>query len=316
MLTFPTRRVLAIGEAMLEMAPVGEGLYRRGYAGDTFNTIWHMAQLLGDDARAGFVTRIGRDTLSDGFAAEMSADGLDISGVARDDERGMGLYLIELDGFERSFHYWRQASAARRLADDPAALAASLEDSGLIHISGITLAILSAPARDKLFRVLAQARQAGAVISFDPNIRPRLWSSEQEIRETVSEMLSITDIALPSFDDEAAHWSDRTPEETVGRLVSCDVREIAVKNGAGSIHLCADDQHGEYETPPVERIRDTTGAGDAFNAGYLSARLMGWPPSKAVSAGQRLSAEVIQTIGARAPKEKTRAIKHSLTGMD
>ena len=67
MLTFPAGRIVAIGEAMVEMAPVGEGLYRRGYAGDTFNTVWHMAQLLGDAARSGFVTRVGRDGLSDSF---------------------------------------------------------------------------------------------------------------------------------------------------------------------------------------------------------------------------------------------------------
>ena len=109
MLTFPQARIVAIGEAMVEMAPVGEGLYRRGYAGDTFNTVWHMAQLLGDAARSGFVTRVGRDGLSDAFVAEMAADGLDVSGVTRDPERGMGLYLIELDGVERSFHYWRHA---------------------------------------------------------------------------------------------------------------------------------------------------------------------------------------------------------------
>jgi 2-dehydro-3-deoxygluconokinase len=111
---------------MIEMAPVDGGLYRRGYAGDTFNTAWHMGQLLGDAARVAFVTSVGRDPLSDAFVAEMEADGLDVSGVVRDPERNMGLYLIELDGVERSFHYWRASSAARRLADDPAALAADL----------------------------------------------------------------------------------------------------------------------------------------------------------------------------------------------
>ena len=54
MLTFPQRSVLAIGEAMIEMAPVGDGLYRRAYAGDTFNTVWHMAQLLDGAASSGF----------------------------------------------------------------------------------------------------------------------------------------------------------------------------------------------------------------------------------------------------------------------
>ena len=186
------------------MAPVGEGLYRRGYAGDTFNTVWHMAQLLGDAARAGFVTRVGRDGLSDAFVAEMAADGLDVSGVTRDPERSMGLYLIELDGVERSFHYWRDTSAARRLADDPAALAAALRGAGLIHLSGITLAILSAGARETAVPGCSPRREARAPSS--RSIRTSGHASgprTARFQETVSRMLSFTDIALPSFDDEA-----------------------------------------------------------------------------------------------------------------
>jgi 2-dehydro-3-deoxygluconokinase len=307
MLSFPSRRVVAIGEVMIEMAPVGDGLYRRGYAGDTFNTAWHMGQLLGDAARVAFVTRVGRDPLSDAFVAEMEADGLDVSGVVRDPERNMGLYLIELDGVERSFHYWRASSAARRLADDPVALAADLSGAGLLHLSGITLAILSEDARKNLFRVLEEARAGGAIVAFDPNIRPRLWSSLQEMRETVMRMLSMTDIALPSFDDEAANWSDAAPSDTIDRLVSLGVREVVVKNGAESVRFYAGGSGDLRATPAVEGIRDTTGAGDAFNAGYLSARLLGYSPVEAVAAGQSLSSEVIRNAGARAPKEWIRS---------
>jgi 2-dehydro-3-deoxygluconokinase len=299
---------------MLEMAPVGDDLYRRGYAGDTFNTVWHMAQLLGGNATAGFVTRVGRDRLSDGFAAEMSADGLDVSGVARDPVRTMGLYLIELDGVERSFQYWRQVSAARLLADDPSVLAAALHGAGLIQLSGITLAILSPDGRNTLFRELAEARRAGAVIAFDPNIRPRLWSSPEEIRETVSKMLSFTDIALPSFDDEAEQWGDLSSADTIARFVACGVREVVVKNGAGNVRFFCDGRVGSCDTPFVDEIRDTTGAGDAFNAGYLSARMMGHPPKQAVSVGQKLSALVIQHFGGRAPSESVKHLSHLVVG--
>ena len=299
MLRIRAQKVVAIGEAMVEMAPVGGSLYRRGYAGDTFNTIWHMAQLLGDAARAGFVTRVGCDGLSDAFVDEMAADGLDVSGVIRDPERSMGLYLIELDGVERSFHYWRDTSAARRLADDPAALAEAVRGAGLIHLSGITLAILSADARESLFRGLAEARTAGTIVAFDANIRPRLWSSRGEVQATISRMLSLTDIALPSFDDEAANWPDATPADTISRLLAIGVREVAVKNGAGSVYVHSEGASQEVATPPVEEICDTTGAGDAFNAGYLSARLLGSGPVDAVAAGQRLSAEVLRSSGAR-----------------
>lgn len=312
MATFPNRRAVAIGEAMVELAPVEGGLYRRAYAGDTFNTIWHMAQLLGPAGTTGFVTRVGRDGLSEAFVAEMASDGLDVSRVARDPERGMGLYLIELDGAERSFHYWRSASAARRLADDSAALAAALDGAGLAHLSGITLAILPPAGRDALFAVLGEARGKGTLVSFDPNIRPRLWSSRDEIRETIARMLALTDIALPSFDDEAAHWADRAPEATIARLAASGVGEIVVKNGAGSVRFRTGDVEGDRPTPPVDGIRDTTGAGDAFNAGYLAARLAGLAPDGSIACGQALSAEVIRTPGARGARDTVRALGRDL----
>jgi 2-dehydro-3-deoxygluconokinase len=302
-------KVVSIGEAMVELAPVGEGLFRRGFAGDTYNTAWHMAQLLGGRAEVGFATRVGQDSLSDSFVAGLQADGLSIAGVGRDAARTMGLYLIELDGVERRFHYWRSASAARALADDPAALGAAFEGAGLIHLSGITLAILAPDARARLRDALARARGQGARISFDPNIRPRLWSSPDEVREVLPGFLSLTDVILPSFDDEVATWGDADPAATVARYRAAGIAEIVVKNGAGAVTACLDGTCESHPTPPVTGIRDTTGAGDAFNAGYLAARLTGAGQGAAVARGQAIAAAVLQSPGARALPEKLAACR-------
>ncbi len=291
--------VLSIGEAMIEMAAVEPCTYRQGYAGDTLNTIWHMAQLLHGMAQAGCVTRIGTDKFSDRFAEEMSADGLEVSGVSRDPKRRMGLYLIDLEGVERSFHYWREESAARHLADDQVELSARFAGAKLIHLSGITLAILGAEARASMFSALAEARLGGAKVSFDPNIRRQLWSSEDEIRSTVSRMVEMTDIALPSFEDDEALWRDTTPIDTIARYRAQGVGEVVVKNGPDAVHYAHRDGSERIKTPFVDDVRDTTGAGDAFNAAYLAARLMGWECGAAIALGQKLSAKVIATFGAR-----------------
>lgn len=308
MLEFKNRKTLAVGEAMVEMAPLGGGQYRRGFAGDTFNTAWHMARALAGRARVGFVSRVGSDRISDDFVAEAQADGLDVSAIQRDAGRGMGLYLIELSGVERSFHYWRDTSAARGLAADAAALGRAFAGAGLIHLSGITLAILPEADRERLFTALAEARAAGAVVSFDPNIRPRLWSSLDEVRRVIPQVLALTDIALPSFDDEAAVWGDADPRATLGRLAAAGVAEVAVKDGPGPVWLWADGAASAVPTPAVEGIRDTTGAGDAFNAGYLAARLTGQTPRAAAETGQRFAAEVLKHFGARLPKSAVPAL--------
>jgi 2-dehydro-3-deoxygluconokinase len=305
-MTGSPRKVLAIGEAMLEMAPVGDDLYRQGFAGDTFNTAWHMAQLLIGCADVGFITCIGQDNFSDQFAAEMAEDGLDVRGVARDPERQMGLYVIELKGAERTFHYWRKDSAARRLADDLSRLEEQLQGTDLIHVSGITLAILADTARENLISCLSRMQDRGAIVSFDPNVRPRLWNSPDDCKIALSRMLAVTDIALPSFDDEQQLWGDPTPEVTIERFRAAGVNEVVVKDGPRPVHLWSGETALVVDTPSVVEVRDTTGAGDAFNAGYLSARLRGSEPDAAVKTGQMLSAEVISTYGARATRDNVR----------
>ncbi len=308
MIRFATRSVAAIGEAMVEMAPVDDGRYRRGFAGDTFNTAWHMAQILPSQLPVRFITRVGQDGLSSEFVREAEADGLDIKGISRDPTRIMGLYMIELNDAERSFHYWRQHAAARLLADDPGALRTALDGQGLIHLSGVTLAILDPSSRQTLFDALRVAREGGAVISFDPNIRPKLWSSLDEVRAVIPTMLAMTDIALPSFDDETLVWADATPFATIDRMQTAGVREVVVKDGAGAITLGASGSIHTVQIRPVDRIKDTTGAGDAFNAGFLAARLTGKPPDRAVDVAQRLSGQVICHYGARIPKDIVKAM--------
>lgn len=286
---------------MIEMAPMGAGMFKQGFAGDTFNTVWQMAQLLDGRSSIGFLTKVGQDSLSDAFVSELQNDGLDVAMIGRDPARTMGMYMIELDGVERSFHYWRDSSAARGLAEDQAWLTSQLIGAGLIHLSGITLAVLNDAARETLLAALGDARAAGTRVSFDPNIRPRLWASKTEIQETVARFLGQCDIALPSFDDEQTNWGDQTPEDTLKRFAAAGVSEVVLKNGAESVAALIDGTPYLVSTPEVTSLRDTSGAGDAFNAGYLSARLLGSDPVEAIRRGQLVAGEVIQHFGARIP---------------
>src|SRR5690606_1240949 len=100
---------------------------------------------------------------------------------------------------------------------DPPALTASLENQSLVYFSGITLAILEAPARETLLAAVAAAGSAGSLIAFDPNYRPRLWPDRQEAQAAISRALDVADIALPTFPDEQALHGDATPEVTAAR---------------------------------------------------------------------------------------------------
>ncbi|MGN6767528.1 MAG: sugar kinase, partial [Rhizobiaceae bacterium] len=224
--------VASIGECMLELSGSGGDNWRMGFAGDTFNTLWTMRALLPDTAAADYVSAFGDDPFSANQRGFMAEHGI---GTARSPVVAgarPGLYAITLSGAERSFTYWRSDAAARQLASDPAALGESLAGRTLAYFSGFTLAILEPDARIVLFDALKKARAAGALVAFDPNYRARLWESEAAARETFSEALALTDIALPTFPDEQALYGDASMEATAKRMEAAGVGEIVVKDGA------------------------------------------------------------------------------------
>ncbi len=302
-------RVVGIGEAMVEFAPVSDGLFRLGYAGDTLNTCWHMAQLLGARRRISFLTRVGADPYSSQFVEFAASSGLDLHGIVRDPARNIGLYVISLANAERSFTYWRETSAARRLADDRGALDVALADAGLIHLSGITLAIIGEAGRRNLIAALEAARSRGSIVSFDPNVRLRLWPDVETLRRATRAMMAVADIALPSFDDEAQVWRDADPQATATRIAGYGVRETVVKNGAGPLALSIAGQSLSIPTAAASEIRDTTGAGDSFNAGYLAGRIVGMTVMQACELAQKVAGEVIGHFGALAPKATLTAFR-------
>lgn len=297
-------RLICVGECMVELAPEPGGLMRRGFAGDTFNTAWHARRALPEGWTIGYLTTLGSDAVSDEMLAFMQGAGIDTRDVARHPTRGPGLYMITLHDGERSFTYWRDASAARCLADDADRLAAAFEDAHTVFLSGITLAILDAPGRDRLFAALEVARRAGARVAFDPNIRPRLWSDMDEMRATVMRFATIADLCLPSFEDESDHFGDADPAATAARYRTAGSGEVVVKNGGAEITVLSEDGATLcFDPGPPVRPVDTTGAGDSFNAGYLAARLKGAEIEEALREGHALACRVIGHRGALTPDD-------------
>ncbi|MCC8234216.1 sugar kinase [Pinisolibacter aquiterrae] len=306
--------LIGVGEAMVEFAPVEGGLYRRGIAGDTFNTVWYLRRLLGARHTVGYLTGVGTDPASQAMVDFLEDAGIATTRIFRDPERTVGLYVIDLDGAERRFSYWRDHSAAKRLADDPVRLAAALDGAALIHVSGITLAVIEEPGRRRLFAALEEARARGAIVSFDPNVRRRLWRDVEPLRAAMAAAFRLADVALPSFDDETALWGDATPAETVARIAALGVGEIVVKNGAAAAMLWSDGAAVEVASVPVADARDTTGAGDAFGGAYLAARLCGLPALEACRFAHGVAAEVVRHPGALMPETAVARFAEDLAG--
>ncbi len=298
MTTAPTHRIVSIGECMVELASAGDGLYRKGFAGDTFNTAWYLRRELGADWKVAYLTALGTDTTSDEMLAFFANAGIETDVVRRIDGAMPGLYMIHLDGAERSFSYWRDTSAAKQLAADPDHLEAAFTGGDAFYFSGITLAILPSPDRNALLERLGAAKAVGQTVAFDPNIRPRLWPDPAEMRRAIETAAGVSTICLPSFPDEEAAFGDASPAETAERYLGLGAGEVVVKDGPEPAFVAFADARETIAAETVTQALDTTGAGDSFSAAYLAARLGGLPPVEAARKGHALAAQVVRHYGA------------------
>lgn len=296
-------RIVSVGECMVEFVGTGTpDTWRSGFAGDTFNTAWYLHQAM-PEWQVDYHTVLGVDPLSERMVDFIAGEGIGTRTIARHPTRMPGLYLVSLSGGERSFTYWRESAAARTLADDVDRLDAALEGADLVYFSGITSAILG-DRRDVFLTAIGRARANGARIAFDPNIRPRLWPSPEELRKGITASAAAADIVLPSHEDEAVWFGDADPAATVQRYLDAGATEVMVKNGGGDVatgHAGAVEAFslGELVTPV-----DTTGAGDSFNGAYLAARLGGADIRAAAGAGDALARQVILHRGALMRRSK------------
>jgi 2-dehydro-3-deoxygluconokinase len=298
------KRVVSIGEVMMEMSRGPDGRFGLACGGDTFNTAVYLAR---SGVEVAYATALGDDRYSDGIVALATAEGIGTDIILRVPGRLPGLYLIETNASgERTFNYWRDSAPARELFElaEWSRIAESIMSARVVYFSGITLSLYSNNGLGRFLAVLEMARQKGVKVAFDGNYRPRAWKGDIARTRTVfTEALKRVDIALPTFDDEALLWGDSSPQATVERLRSFGINEIVVKNGPNPALVAAGDHQDYISVPDVVMPVDTTAAGDSFNAGYMAARLSGQNPADAASNGHQLAAEVIQHRGAIMPRK-------------
>jgi 2-dehydro-3-deoxygluconokinase len=295
--------IASIGEPMIELArsPAGPLTYDRRYGGDTLNTAVYLARLLKPDrARVQYVTRLGDDPLSDWMIGGFEAEGIDCSRIARVKDKRPGLYIIDTDAKgERSFSYWRGEAPARQLFED-SSLAHELSDADAIYTSGITLAILSDQGRERLIDLMRRLKARGRVAAFDTNYRAKLWPAPEMAAAWMKQAIAASTHVLPSSDDlDQIFGKEAAAEAWVAKLAALGAEEIVVKTGGGPVHV----RDGTIALARVATPRDTTGAGDSFNAAYLAARLMGLSVAESVRKAHELASRVIQYPGAVIQRE-------------
>ena len=263
--------ILAYGEPMVEFNQTGEGqgrLYLQGFGGDSSNFAIAAAR---QGASVGYWSALGDDAHGRALRALWDAEHVDHALVRSDQAAFTAIYFVTHGERGHEFHFYRSGSAASRVgpADVPKAQVAAAK---VFHLSGISLAI-SNSACDAGYAAIDAARAAGVKVSFDTNLRLKLWSRDRA-RAVMSDVLRRCDLALPSWDDITAITGLTAPEAIVEHCLRGGAKVVALKLGAqGALVANAQERHriAPFPCRPV----DATGAGDTFGGAFVARLVTG-----------------------------------------
>jgi len=277
--------VVTMGETMIQMTPKQSGLLRHArtferYVGGAESNVAIGLARLGHET--GWMSRVGADEFGAHVQATIRGEGVDTSQVIRDEEAPTAVYFKEQRRADHTrVYYYRDGSAASRLAPsdlDPDYMG----QAEYLHLTGITPA-LSDRCREATWEALRIADEEGVAVSFDPNVRRKLWS-EAEARTTLRDMLPHVHTVLTGEGEAALLTGEDTPAAAARALHALGPSQVVVRLGAEGALGLSDaglERRGAIEVEAV----DVVGAGDAFTAGYLSGQLRGWSLGRSLRLG-------------------------------
>lgn len=299
-------KVAIIGECMVELYKDNKSkLFHQTFGGDTFNTAVYLKRKI-PKANVEYITVLGKDELSKKMINFIQNEEIDTNYIEQINTRNAGLYIIDTKNGERTFTYYRDKSAAKKLFTTVGTnkLSKDLEEFDLIYFSAITLAIMNKEGRDKLFETLKKARKKGSKIVFDSNYRPRLYKNRKKAQKLYIKALKHSDVFLPSIDDEALLWGRISSDEIIKRAKDLKCKEVVIKCGKKNIIYNKKSEIKSNKVKDLRSIIDTTAAGDSFNGTYLASRLKKYSKQKSIDEAKKIAARVIMHQGAIIPKDK------------
>ncbi|WP_091031238.1 sugar kinase [Microbacterium oxydans] len=288
--------IVCVGETMALITPSDAELATAGHAtigiaGAESNV---SAGVAATGHRVAWASRLGADPLGDRIASELERRGVELW-VERDDTTPTGVMFKDPGVESSSVYYYRRGSAASHMQ---AGFLTSerLDGVRIVHTTGITPA-LSASCREMVDRLVADARTAGALVSFDVNDRRPLWSRE-DAAETLARLADAADITFVGRDEAERIWGTATAAEIRAFLPNCAL--LVVKDGDIGATAYDGDAEPVFVPAPVVDVVEPVGAGDAFASGFLAATLDGADLAARLSAGHA-AAERVLLIAADLP---------------
>lgn len=281
------KKILTAGEPMGLFIAKDEGLledvrqYSTSVAGAEFNVAVGLSRL---GHHAGYLTKLGKDPFGRQILKVMNQNGINTKLTISIADHATGFMLKSKTACgDPDIYYYRKNSAASTISPDDLG-EVKLEEWDAIHLTGILPAI-SETARETTYFLMREARRVGIPIFFDPNIRPQLWSSQEQMIQSINKMAAMADYVMPGENEGEILCGSRDPEVIGEFYRNLGVKVVIVKTGADGAHTYTED--GNFHTPafPPLKIVDTVGAGDGFAAGVVSGLMEGLSIQDSVQRG-------------------------------
>ncbi|AVO47489.1 sugar kinase [Phreatobacter cathodiphilus] len=288
--------ILCFGEALGEFNQTipREPTYLFGFGGDTSNCAIAAAR---SGASVGVIGAVGDDTFGRAFMDLWRAEGIDTGAMRMPPQSETGIYFITHGPDGHEFAYRRAGSAAARFtsADLPVT---AIRAAKILHVSGISQAI--SPSASAAVRLaIAEARAAGVTVSYDTNLRLRLWPLERA-REVTNEAMRLADIALPGLDDARQLTGRDTPDAIADFYLDGGSKIVALTLGKDGALIATAEERRIIPSIPVGAV-DATGAGDCFDGAFLAEWLATGDPFRAGRYACAAAALSTRGYGAVAP---------------
>ncbi|HHA1268127.1 TPA: aminoimidazole riboside kinase [Enterobacter bugandensis] len=284
-------KIWVLGDAVVDLLPDGEGKLLQCPGGAPANVAVGIARLGGKSA---FIGRVGDDPFGRFMAKTLADERVDVKHMRLDPAHRTSTVVVDLDDHgERSFTFMVRPSADLFL--EPADLP-TFSAGEWLHVCSIALS--AEPSRSATFQAMADIREAGGYVSFDPNIRPDLWPDENALRRCLEQALQSADVVKLSVEELAFLTGDADVREGLNTLMErCPARLVLVTQGKEGVIAWHQGAVKHYPATPVQCV-DTTGAGDAFVAGLLYGLAAGQELVPAIALAQRCGALATTAKGA------------------
>lgn len=221
--------------------------------------------------QVGWFSKLGNDPFGRYILQFIRGEGIDTSACLQTDVAPTGLLFKEKKSPENmNVFYYRGHSAASLMT--PEDLDESyIANATYLHVTGITPA-LSETCEQTVFKAMDIAKKHNTTIVFDPNLRMKLWKTE-DARTVFLKMAKQADVILPGLDEGTFLTGETKPEAITATLNKNGKKTIVVKLGSGGAYYHTDEESGYVKGYPVSQVIDPVGAGDGFAAGIISGML-------------------------------------------